>query len=92
MRIARALEGNPRGVYSGAIGYFSLSGAVDLSIAIRTLVMRQRPDARRSWSYGAGGAITWPSKASDESTEVLHKAEPILNTLGLSTNWRIDNG
>ena len=38
MAIADRLEGAPRGVYSGAIGYFSASGAVDLSVAIRSLV------------------------------------------------------
>ena len=92
MRIARSLEGQPRGVYSGAIGYFSLCGSVDLSVVIRTLVMRRGPASERKWSYGAGGAVTWPSDPRDESNEVLHKSEPILNALGLMTNWRITDG
>jgi len=88
MRIARSLEGHPRGVYSGAIGYFSLCGSADLSVVIRTLVMRQGPGSERKWSYGAGGAVTWPSDPHDEASEVLHKSAPILRALGLTTNWR----
>jgi anthranilate synthase component 1 len=36
-----ALEPAPRDVYTGAIGYFDAAGGLDLSIAIRTAVLRE---------------------------------------------------
>ena len=46
------LEAGPRGVYSGAIGYFDHSGVMDLSIVIRTIVCR----SGRA-TFGVGGAV-----------------------------------
>ncbi|WP_406730615.1 aminodeoxychorismate synthase component I [Streptomyces sp. NBC_01794] len=77
MRIIDRLEGGPRGVYSGAIGYFSLTGAADLSIAIRTAVIT--PGRVR---YGIGGAITALSDAEAEFEETAVKAEPLLALTG----------
>ncbi|MFF5127735.1 aminodeoxychorismate synthase component I [Streptomyces syringium] len=77
MQIIDELEAGPRGVYSGAIGYFSLNGAADLSIAIRTTVIT--PDRVR---YGVGGAITALSDPEEEYEETAVKATPILRLLG----------
>ncbi|WP_052866508.1 aminodeoxychorismate synthase component I [Streptomyces niger] len=77
MQIIDRLEGGPRGVYSGAIGYFSLSGAVDLSVAIRTAVVT--PGRVR---YGVGGAIVALSDAAEEFEETAVKAAPLLMLTG----------
>lgn len=78
MEIIDQLEDGPRGIYSGAIGYFSLSGAVDLSIAIRTLVARPG-----RVSYGVGGAIVAMSDPAEEFEETAVKATPLLSLLGV---------
>jgi para-aminobenzoate synthetase len=69
MGIIDEIEREARGVYSGAIGYFGLEGSVDLSIVIRTVVMRPG-----GTTIGAGGAIVMQSDAEDEFEEILLKA------------------
>ncbi|MEV0603015.1 aminodeoxychorismate synthase component I [Streptomyces sp. NPDC050315] len=77
MRIIDRLEGGPRGVYSGALGYFSLSGAADLSVVIRTAVVT----AERV-TYGVGGAIVTLSDAAAEFEETVVKAAPLRSLTG----------
>jgi para-aminobenzoate synthetase len=98
MAILDRLEGGPRGVYSGAIGYFSLNGATDLAVAIRTLVVSAGADpdgadtdgadtdgahARATvLSLGVGGAITADSSLQEEYEEIRTKAFGVLSALG----------
>ncbi|MEV8565864.1 aminodeoxychorismate synthase component I [Streptomyces sp. NPDC051322] len=77
MQIIDQLEGGPRGVYSGGIGYFSLSGAADLSIVIRTAVIT--PGRMR---YGVGGAIIALSDPAAEFEETAVKSAPLLALSG----------
>lgn len=82
MGILDRLEGAPRGVYSGAIGYFSLNGATDLAVAIRTLVLRDLPGGGTGLSLGVGGAITSDSSPQEEYEEIRTKAFGVLSALG----------
>jgi para-aminobenzoate synthetase len=69
MEIIDDIEAEARGVYSGAIGWFGVDGGMDLSIVIRTIVMRPGRT-----TIGAGGAIVMQSDPADEFDEILLKA------------------
>ncbi|MDQ4489003.1 chorismate-binding protein [Sinomonas sp. ASV486] len=81
MAILDRLEAGPRGVYSGAIGYFSRTGAADLSVVIRTLVIQEHDGAARL-TLGVGGAVVADSDPSDEYEEIRTKAFAVLGALG----------
>jgi para-aminobenzoate synthetase len=74
--ILDTLEGAPRGVYSGAIGWFGLGGAADLAVAIRTIVL----SGGRA-TIGAGGAIVLQSDPEREYEEMLLKAAAALRAI-----------
>ena len=76
MEIIAELEPAARGVYCGAIGYWSVTGAVDTSVAIRTCVVR----GDRVW-FGAGGGIVADSVPEREWAETLDKARGIVAAL-----------
>jgi para-aminobenzoate synthetase len=76
LEILERLEGGPRGIYSGALGWFSLSGAAELSIVIRTIVV-----APGGTTFGVGGAVTALSDPQDEYVETLVKARAMATAL-----------
>jgi para-aminobenzoate synthetase len=76
MEIIDELEGEARGVYSGAIGYFGLSGAVDLNIVIRTIVIEGDHA-----TLGVGGAIVMQSDAEDEYQEIVLKGRAPMQAI-----------
>lgn len=67
------LETSPRGVYSGALGYFGFDGQADLSVVIRTAVR-----AGDTITVGAGGAIVLASDSESELAERNLKAQSVL--------------
>jgi para-aminobenzoate synthetase len=76
MEIIDRVEVEPRGVYSGALGWFGDDGACDLGIVIRTLV-----GLDGAWSLGVGGGIVVPSEPREEWAETHWKAQLLLTAL-----------
>ncbi len=69
MQIIQQLEGIPRGVYTGAIGYFAPNGGAVFNVPIRTLVL----DGERG-EMGVGGGVVYDSVPREEHAECLLKA------------------
>jgi len=68
MEIIDELEGEPRGPYAGAVGYFSYDGSMDTCIAIRTMVMQGKVV-----NMQAGAGIVADSVPEREYQETLNK-------------------
>jgi len=70
------LEQEPRGIYSGALGWLGDDGAASLSIVIRTIVaMGDR------LSIGVGGGVTAQSTPHGEFEEMLLKAQASIRAI-----------
>ncbi|WP_175624789.1 MULTISPECIES: aminodeoxychorismate synthase component I [Oxalobacteraceae] len=85
MQIIRELETNPRGWYTGAIGYFDpplakqALGNFCLSVPIRTLQLQaQNQDGIRKGEMGVGAGIVHDSVAADEYEECRLKARFLI--------------
>lgn len=76
MEIIAELEPAPRGVYCGAIGYISVSGAMDFNIPIRTIVLQNG-----AATFHAGAGIVWDSEPAAEYRETLAKARTLIEAL-----------
>ncbi len=76
MQIIDKLEGQPRGTYAGAVGYFGADGTMDTCIAIRTLVMQGT-----TISVQAGAGIVADSDPASEYQETINKARALAQAV-----------
>ena len=79
MEIIDELERERRGVYGGAVGYFSYGGASDTAIAIRTLVAQNGT----AW-FQAGGGVVADSDPAAEYDESRKKARAVVAALRMA--------
>ena len=76
MEIIDELEHSSRNLYTGSMGYLSLSGDCDLNIVIRTAVYQDGV-----YHLGVGGGITCESDLEFEYEETLQKAKALLQAM-----------
>ena len=76
MEIIDELEPTRRALYTGAIGYLGFDGGMDLSIVIRTFLMR----GDRVW-FQAGGGIVADSACVSEYEETRDKARALIHAV-----------
>jgi anthranilate synthase component 1 len=79
MQVISEREGEGRGVYAGAVGYFDFSGNMDTCIAIRTMVLH--PGEVR---VQAGAGIVFDSIGATEAIECANKARAAFAALELA--------
>ena len=79
MEIIGALEREPRGAYTGALGYLDDNGDMDLNILIRTLSVEGTQVSLR-----AGAGIVTDSVPERELEETRAKARGLLRVFGLA--------
>ena len=78
MKIIEDLEETKRGLYSGAVGYFSPNGDFDFNVIIRSILYNEY---KKYVSYSVGSAITAKSNPHDEYEECLVKAKAMREVL-----------
>lgn len=78
MKIIEELESFKRGLYSGAVGYFSPEGDFDFNVVIRSILYNA---SKKYVSYSVGGAITAKAIPEKEYEECLLKAKAMREVL-----------
>ena len=79
MEIVADLEGEARGPYAGALGYFGHQGDMDMCITIRTIVM-----VGDRFYVQAGAGIVADSSPPCEYEETLSKARALVNAIAIA--------
>ena len=79
MKIIEELEETKRGLYSGAVGYFTPENDFDFNVVIRSILYNA---AANYVSFSVGSAITAQSNPEQEYEECLLKAKAMFEVLG----------
>ncbi|MDP2924137.1 MAG: aminodeoxychorismate synthase component I [Candidatus Omnitrophota bacterium] len=92
MQLIKSLEKEPRGIYTGAIGYISPKREMCFNVAIRTVTISDNKG-----EMGIGGGIVYDSDAKSEYEEALLKSEFLTKdfcefSLIESLLWQKDKG
>ena len=83
MQIIDELEPVKRGVYSGAVGYLGFNGEMDVAIAIRTAVLKDR-----MLHVQAAAGVVADSDPLSEWRETQHKARALLKAAEMASASR----
>jgi len=84
MEIIDELESVRRGVYAGAVGYFSYTGNTDTAIALRTLLIK----GNRVYIQ-AGGGVVADSDPAAEYEESVNKARAMVRAMQAARDFEI---
>jgi anthranilate synthase component 1 len=87
MEIIDELEKERRGVYAGAVGYFSASGAMDTCIALRTAIVKDG-----TMYVQAGGGVVADSEPQAEYEETVNKARALFRAAEEATRFAARTG
>jgi len=79
MEFISALEKEKRGIYGGAVGFFSFDGDLDTCIAIRTALCKNG-----NFYFQSGGGIVFDSNPDLENEECYHKMAALARALDIS--------
>ncbi len=79
MEIIAEIEGEKRGPYGGAVGYFSYSGNMDTALVLRTGIYKDG-----TMYVQAGGGIVADSVAEDEYQETRHKSGAMMRAIDMA--------
>ena len=79
MEIIAEIEGEKRGPYGGAVGYFSYSGNMDTALVLRTGIYKDG-----TVYIQAGGGVVADSDPRDEFEETLHKAGALFRAIDIA--------
>jgi len=82
MEIIDELEKEKRGIYAGAVGYFSAAGEMDTCIALRTGVVKDG-----TLYVQAGGGVVYDSDPESEFQETVNKSKALMHAAAVARNF-----